>query len=87
MVALFHGPETRKEDEEWIAKSYRQGWTFSSVGIAAMAAAAVYGETRIILAIGFAGLFLLINEIASRLYDLCIRLRRTNNILSERKEP
>ena len=83
MAALLsYGPETMREDEQAIAKGYRTGRALSSVAIVAVIGAAYYGDTPV-LAVGFGSLFLLVNDVSSRLYDLCIRLRRTNKILSE----
>jgi hypothetical protein len=84
MAALFYSPETVREDEQAIAKGYRAGWALSSAAILAVVGAAYYGDTQTVLAVGFGGLFVSVNDAGSRLYDLCIRLRRTNQILSER---
>jgi hypothetical protein len=73
-----------REDEQAIAKGYRAGRALSSVAILAVFGAAYYGDTQAVLAVGFGGLFVLVNDAGSRLYDLCIRLRRTNEILAER---
>ena len=43
---------------------------------------AYYADTKWLLAVGIGLVLIMLNEIDAHLYDICIRLRRTNLILS-----
>lgn len=76
------GPTTLGEDEHTIGRGY-QRWLVLPLGAGPMVAAH-YLEIKWVVAIGFAVALPLLHEIGGRLYDLCIRLRRTNILFSQR---
>jgi hypothetical protein len=76
---MFHAPETSTDDERFISNGYGQ-WQGPVMALIPFAVAN-YADTKWVVATGFALGILLLNEIGGRLYDLCIRLRRTNLIL------
>lgn len=85
-MLLSYGPETMPEDEETIAKGYRQGQYYALAATAAPLVGAYYLDTKGVIAIGLSVALVLLNDMGSRLYDLCIRLRRTNILIKERND-
>jgi len=75
------GPVDMSEDEKKIGAGYR--WHFAAIPAVIMLIAGAYLETAQVVGLGFALSFYYLNDIASRLYDLCIRTRRTNLILRQ----
>jgi len=75
------GPSTASEDEQVIGKGYRQ-W-ISPLLIAAPLVTALFADTKWVVAVGFTVVIVFASEAGGRLHDLCIRLRRTNIILSD----
>ena len=78
---MWYGPETMADDEKAIAKAYRTGYANKLIYTMILVGSAYFLEKWVVL-VGFGILFYVCEEIASRLYDLCIRLRRTNELLS-----
>lgn len=78
---LSVGPESPKEDEQQIAKGYRsQGAIIAAV---LMLTGAYFFDERLVMPVGFALVMVGLSAIDARLFDLCIRLRRANALLSE----
>ncbi|QNN68242.1 hypothetical protein H9L13_05035 [Sphingomonas lutea] len=71
------------EDEHKIGSAY-QTWLMPVYVAAPFAVANWVEDTRWLIALGVAGGLAMLHEIGGRLYDLCIRLRRTNILLAER---
>lgn len=76
------GPASTSEDERTIGRGY-QTWLIPVYGAAPLVVAG-FAETKWVIAAGFAALLPMLHEIGGRVHDLCIRLRRTNILLSER---
>ena len=78
------GPATMSEDEEKIGSGYQVwlGWVFFAAPIIAIN----YVDLKTVAAFSIGAALFLLHEIGGRLYDLCIRLRRTNLLLAERTE-
>jgi hypothetical protein len=74
------GPETMGEDEHKIGKGY-QTWLAPVYGAIPLAVA-YFADTKWVVAAGFAVAIPLLHELGGRLHDLCIRLRRTNILIS-----
>ena len=82
MTLLSVGPKTMSEDEHKIGSAYLNWLT--PVYVAAPLLSAAYLDLKWVVAIGFALILPNVHEAGGRLHDLCIRLRRTNIILSQR---
>ena len=80
---LSVGPKSQAEDEMIIGKAYRSGQRQSAIFFVAIAATAYYTELKYVLALGFILVLFSASSIENRVYDLCIRLRRTNILLSQ----
>jgi hypothetical protein len=80
---MWYGPETMADDEKAIAKGYRTGYWLKVMFGGILVGAAYSEELKWVIVAGFIVLVYVCDEIASRLYDLCIRLRRTNELLSK----
>jgi hypothetical protein len=82
MALLSVGPEDMAADEHKIGKGYQlwAAWLYPAIPIAV----AAYGDTKWVVATGFAVLIAQGSEAGGRLHDLCIRLRRTNILLNEK---
>jgi hypothetical protein len=78
---LSVGPEDMGEDEQRIAAGYRNGWRAPIGSALLIFGVAYFSELKWVLAVGFVSLVIAINGTESRLYDLCIRIRRTNVLL------
>jgi hypothetical protein len=78
---LYPATGTTADDETFIARSY---WQPIGVGLLILAplGVAYYADTKWVLAVGIGVMLIMLNEIAARLYDICIRVQRTNLILS-----
>ena len=76
-------PETSADDERVIAVGY-QRW-ITPLLVALPLGTAYFAEMKWVIAVGFATLLVVSHESGGRLYDLCIRLRRTNALLTARK--
>jgi len=81
---MWVGPETPTDDEQFIARGYKQ-WLIPILASAPFVVAS-YAETKWVVAAGFAAMLVLMHENGGRLYDLCIRARRTNLILRQDAE-
>lgn len=81
MVLRSVGPETMQGDEQKIGKNYKPwlGLLYTLIPLIT----AHYFDTKWVVASGFAVLLFELNDISGRLFDLCIRLRRTNIILND----
>jgi hypothetical protein len=80
---LTVAPETPADDERVIAAGY-QRW-ITPLLVALPLGTAYFAEMKWVIAVGFAALLVVAHENGGRLHDLCIRRRRTNVLLSERK--
>lgn len=85
---MWHGPESMVEDEQRISKMYQRGSWYISGAVVILAALTVAGNPGITLLVlfGFISVVAGLIMIEARLYDLCIRLRRTNILLSGKIE-
>lgn len=72
------------EDEVRIGKGY-QGWT-SAAFLWTPLAVAYFADVKWVVASGILVIGIMLHESLGRLHDLCIRVRRTNVLLSERPE-
>lgn len=68
------------EDEHVIAKGYRNK-TYAYLAILPLIIAFFF-DTKYVVATGAFLIITLLNDTEARLYDLCIRLKRTNTIIS-----
>jgi len=78
---LGFAPKDMGDDEQTIADGYRSSWKVSIVAAAIIGAATYYGEVKHVVAAGAFITFVAVTAAEGRLYDLCIRLRRTNELL------
>jgi hypothetical protein len=79
-MTLFESPQSAAEDERFISKGY-QRWLLPFIGAAPIAVA--WYDQKWVLPVSSAIGLVMLHEIGGRLYDLCIRLRRTNSLLSQ----
>jgi hypothetical protein len=86
-MPLTHGPEDMAADERTIAKGYEKTFGMLAVAIVGMAGAAWWGDIEVVIAAGVILLAYLLLQIEARLYDLCIRHRRTNALLRAERSP
>jgi hypothetical protein len=77
---LSVAPETMEEDEHKIADGYRTR-SLVYLGFVPLILAFFF-ELKFVVAAGIVIAVLALNDISARLYDLCIRLRRTNVLLN-----
>lgn len=77
------GPADMAEDEHKIGKAY-QTWLISVYMFVPFAIAAYVPDIKWLIAYGIAALTMNAHESGGRLHDLCIRLRRTNLLISRR---
>ena len=81
---LSVAPENMAEDEQHIARGYRSGWKTLMVAAAIMFGTAHFAtEIKWVVAVGFVLVVAVIIEAEGRLYDLCIRLKRTNSLIQD----
>jgi hypothetical protein len=73
------GPESMADDEHVIAAGYHR-WELLVLG-AIPIIVAFFAETKWVVAAGFAIVLIWAYQTEGRLYDLCIRARRTNLLL------
>jgi len=76
---MFNARDTEADDEKFISKGY-QRWLAPFLAAIPVAVAG-YADTKWVVASGFLVVIMLLHEIGGRLYDLCIRVRRTNLLL------
>ncbi len=81
MVLRTVAPETMAEDEHKIGDGYQTWW--SPILAALPLFVAYFGDTKFVVAVSFSAVLFLLHEIGGRLHDLCIRLRRTNILISD----
>jgi hypothetical protein len=81
MVLHSVGPKDMGEDEHRIGSGYNM-WAGPLLGAIPLVAAYFQTEIKWVIAIGLAVIIAQIHEAGGRLYDLCIRLRRTNILIS-----
>lgn len=79
---LSVSPVDMAEDEQRIADSYRKNWWIVLANALPLGAVAYQGDLKAIVATGFILVIMAIYGAEGRLFDLCIRLRRTNVLLS-----
>lgn len=75
------GPENMVEDEHRIGKGYHL-WLLPIL-FGAPILATKFFEEKWVIAFSIGAALSMLHEISGRLHDLCIRLRRTNLLLSE----
>lgn len=75
-------PQTMAEDEHKIGPGYQLwlGWLLFAAPIIAIS----YVDLKTVAAFSVGAALYMLHEIGGRLHDLCIRLRRTNLLLTER---
>jgi len=76
------GPQSMIEDEHKIGRAY-QTWLGPLYLLAPFAVAAYAPDVKWLVAAGFAGVLANLHECGGRLHDLCIRVRRTNILISD----
>ena len=81
---MWYGPETMAEDERFIAKNFRARGGLGVLLLVGLMAVAYFRNAQEAVVVGIGLILYLLSYLESRLYDLCIRLRRTNILLSER---
>jgi hypothetical protein len=79
------GPTDMADDEQTIGRGY-QAW-LTPIYFGAPFVAAHYVDTKWVIAGGVGATLVLLHEAAGRLHDICIRLRRTNLMLSQAHTP
>ena len=79
--ALGFAAKTMEEDEHKIADGYRHGQKLIFAGSLIMGAVVYWGELKHVVGAGAFLTFVALISAEGRLYDLCIRLRRTNELL------
>jgi hypothetical protein len=83
---LSFGPETVADDEQQIADGYRGGWKVPTIAAVVLGATAHYSETKFVVAVAAFFIVAAVCFAEGRLYDLCIRLRRTNILLRDQSQ-
>lgn len=73
---LYAAPADASEDEVKIAKGYRSQWNVIAAGLI-LWAVSIWGRENL-MAVGFFLVVVALMAVEARLYDLCIRVRRTN---------
>jgi VIT1/CCC1 family predicted Fe2+/Mn2+ transporter len=81
---LSIGPESPSDDERVIAKGYTSYGPILGA-LLPIGLAYYFGNTKELILAGLAVLVFLAFSIEGRLHDLCIRLRRTNILLTQRQ--
>ena len=73
-------PENMSEDERVIGNGYKlgRGSLFGAIPVAF----ASFSDAKWVIAIGLGVIIVMLWEAGGRLHDLCIRLRRTNILIS-----
>ena len=69
------------DDEKLIARNYRKGELIVLFLLGVPAAALWFGNDKLAFYFAFGAVIYLLNEAASRLFDLAIRLSRANELL------
>jgi hypothetical protein len=85
MVLHSIGPKDMGDDEHQIGRSY-QLWLAPILCAMPLATAYFSGDLKWVVAVSAAVLIAQMHEAGGRLYDLCIRIRRTNLLLAERRQ-
>jgi hypothetical protein len=81
---LSVGPESPSEDEHVIAKGYTNYWPILST-LLPIGLTFCFGNTKQLIFAGLVALVVLAYFLEGRLHDLCIRLRQTNILLTQRQ--
>lgn len=76
------GPNNMVEDEHKIGEGYKL-WVSPLLCALPMATASFASDIKWTIAVSAAVVIGLLHEAGGRLYDLCIRLRRTNLLLAD----
>ena len=79
---LYVSPKDVVQDEQFIAKGYRKQLIIMVVVLAA-GWASTYVDLKTVIVAGFLTIFCAVSFAESRLYDLCVRIKRTNYLLHE----
>ena len=79
-MLLSVGPQDMREDEHVIGRGYLLG--ANSILFLIPLGVAYFADVKWVVAAGFAVALPMLNEVGGRLHDLCIRLRRTNILIS-----
>jgi hypothetical protein len=81
MIRWFVGPTSPHEDEHVIGKGYANYAPYSCLAVLGLVY--YFGTTKQLIAVAAALLVFLGWLIEGRVHDLCIRLRRTNLLLTD----
>ncbi len=82
MVQLLSiAPKTMAEDEQVIAKGYVSSKKWLFVYSLTPLVTAYFFETKWVVAAGFFWVSVFLVDAGDKLYDLCIRVKRTNELL------
>jgi hypothetical protein len=82
-MRAYHSPPNMEEDEITIKAGYGLGW-FEWLVVAIPFVAAQFADLKWVVAAGFGALIVVCIFLQGRMYDVCVRLRRTNILLNER---
>ncbi len=74
------------DDEKMIDKGYRNGQLILAILAVPPVALFYSGNEKIAFCWGFLVVVYLLNDMVNRLYDLCIRLSRTNELLVDGRD-
>ncbi len=80
---LSVGAKTPEEDEHQIAHGYRKSWQMIFGAACVLGLTAHFGDMKEVIAAGALLTVWAVVNAEARLYDLCIRMRRTNFLLCE----
>jgi hypothetical protein len=80
---LSVSPKTMTEDEHTIAAGYRKGWQLTLAAAAPVAIVAYFWDVKWTIVVAAAVVIGTLNQAEGRLYDLCIRVKRANELLRE----
>lgn len=77
------GPKDMADDEQKIGSGYKP-YLLLILPLIPLVIAEFSVDLKWVIAVGFAIIIAQLGEAGGRLYDLCIRLRRTNLLLAQR---
>jgi hypothetical protein len=72
---------TMDEDEQLIRKSFRDGLFINTAALVGLVGAAWWYDRNLFPLVAVGAVLLLLNEIAGRLFDVSVRISRTNELL------
>lgn len=82
-MLLGFAAKTIEEDEHKIADGYRHGSKIIAFGSLMLGAVVYYGELKHVVGAGAFLTFVALIQAEGRLFDLCIRLKRTNELIKQ----